>query len=143
MKRRIIYFLIMVFAVFVIVGCGKRYDITKLQFKTPVEGSGKVAILVQDQRPFVINEQKTPTFIGLHRTGYGIPYNATTTSRGTVADDIAAILTASLRENGFQAKPYGVAMKIIWIRQSRDLPHWSMIEFLCLPWINFDLIAGL
>ncbi len=110
MKRNILSVSITICIVFFISGCGgSRYDLTIAQFRTTIEGSGRLALIVQDQRPFILDGQKKPTYIGIHRSKYGIPKDAYTRTGGTVAEDIATIMTASLRASGFQVKPVFVA----------------------------------
>ncbi len=107
------YFLkvIVLFAmIFFLGGCrATQYDLTKSQLKANFQGSGKVAIGVQDLRPFVVDRTKPPTFIGLHRDGVGMPKDANTKSGKTLAEDMVTILTSSFTANGFQVTPFPIS----------------------------------
>jgi hypothetical protein len=106
--KKFLLSLIVIFTVSLITGCGGVVDISRMQFEAPIQGLGKVAVVVHDQRPFVVNENKQPNFIGLRRNGYGMPMDVVTKSGETLADDVSAIITSSLRGSGFQAKSFEV-----------------------------------
>lgn len=99
----------MFFAIFLTGGCVAKYDLTKSQLKTNFRGSGNLAIGVQDLRPVVVDRTKLPTFIGLHRDGFGMPKDAHTKSGKTLAEDMAAILATSFAANGFQVTQFVVS----------------------------------
>jgi len=110
MKRCFLNGFVLFSMIFFLGGCrATQYDLTKSQLKTNFQGSGKVAIAVQDLRPMVLDGTKLPTFIGLHRDGPGMPRDANTKSGKTLAEDITAILTSSFTANGFQVTPFAVS----------------------------------
>jgi hypothetical protein len=64
-------------------------------------GTGSLAVVVQDARPYVVTGNKTPNFVGLSRDGHGIPFDVSTESGRPLADDIGASVCQSLRQKGF------------------------------------------
>ena len=59
-----------------------------------------VLVAVSDQRPYVINGDKTPDFIGLNRSMIGIPYDVLTASRASLAMDLEEAVTNGLLNSG-------------------------------------------
>ena len=56
-----------------------------------------------DERPEVLNQQKSPTFVGIMRGRVGIPLNRLTHDGRPLADDFSSTLVNSLAGSGFQA----------------------------------------
>jgi hypothetical protein len=83
------------------IGNKHRYDDVVAPLR--VEGSNHVGVGVSDRRPYVISGSKSPTFVGLQRGGYGNPFNVSTSSGASLADDMASALVRSLNAKGFQA----------------------------------------
>jgi hypothetical protein len=65
-----------------------------------------LAVVVQDQRPEVLNLKKAPQFVGLMRGGYGNPFDVQTTSGNPLADDVTFVIARGLAPGGFGVKPY-------------------------------------
>ena len=57
-----------------------------------------VTVGVQDERPYVINGNKKPNFVGLMRSVYGIPYSVTTTSGDPLADEIGSLVVGAINQ---------------------------------------------
>jgi hypothetical protein len=69
---------------------------------TTVDSNGKtVTITVQDRRPYVVSGDKAPTFIGIIRSGAGIPYNTTFEPADVVAEKIERDITAEVSALGY------------------------------------------
>ncbi len=110
MKRCFIRIFIVLSAMLLVTGCrGGRYDLTKSQLKVDIQGSGKVAIGVQDLRPFILDYTKPPTYIGIHRNGTGIPRDAGTSSGKTLAEDVATIIASSFGASGFEVERFSLS----------------------------------
>ncbi len=75
------------------------------------QGTRKVAVGTEDQRPYILNGDKGPQFVGLSRGGYGNPFNVTTTSGKPLADDLSAALESSLDAKGFDAVALTVGLR--------------------------------
>ncbi|MEM7742374.1 MAG: hypothetical protein AAF409_01580 [Pseudomonadota bacterium] len=70
-----------------------------------VEGTRSVAVAVEDVRPYVATGDKSPSFVGLQRAGFGIPHNVSTTSGQAMVSDMTGALVRALQEKGFDASP--------------------------------------
>lgn len=88
-------------------GCaaGNRYDYVSASMALPVRGSGELGVAVIDLRPYVLNGDKQPDFVGLQRGGYGNPFDVTTQSGKPLAVDLQIVLVRALEESGYTARP--------------------------------------
>jgi hypothetical protein len=101
---------IMLLVILSVAGCrGGRYDLTKSQLKVDIQGAGKVAIGVQDQRPYILDYTKPPTYIGIHRNGWGVPRDAGTRSGQSLAEDVATIMVSSFGASGFAVERFSLS----------------------------------
>jgi len=66
------------------------------------QGDTRVAVATRDARPYILNADKSPTFVGLQRGGYGNPFDVDTESGQPLAFDMTASIAASLSRQGFQ-----------------------------------------
>lgn len=92
--------------IFIIVGCGPRgikYTATLNNLECTSNRSVAVAIL--DERPYILNKEKDPSYVGIMRGGYGNPFNTRTESGAPLADDMLTTVTDSLRARGFAVMP--------------------------------------
>ena len=93
------------FALLLVQGCavGVKHD-----YQTPldlrVSTSAPVAVATLDNRPYIVNGQKAPNFVGLSRGGFGNPFDVTTQSGQPLASDISAAIVASMKGKGVDAK---------------------------------------
>jgi ABC-type transport system substrate-binding protein len=62
-----------------------------------------VAVGVDDKRPYVVAKNNTPEWVGLVRSGVGIPYGVHTTSGKPLASDFATAIATALKANGINA----------------------------------------
>ncbi|MBX6420715.1 MAG: hypothetical protein IRZ06_06900 [Nevskia sp.] len=67
-------------------------------------GNGSVAVGAWDQRPYVLDNDKSPDFVGLQRNLYGIPFNVKTASGRPLADEMGDALAASLLTAAYNAQ---------------------------------------
>ncbi len=91
--------------VLALAGCavGNRYDYRGSIAGLPVSGTGRIAVDVLDARPYVLNHDKKPDFIGLQRGGFGNPFDVTTTSGRPMAEDMREALVSALQKQGYVA----------------------------------------
>lgn len=70
-------------------------------------GAGRVVLLfaVDDQRPYVVSGDEPPFFVGEQRSGYGIPFNVTTTDKRPFAAVVQETVQRDLEAAGFSVKP--------------------------------------
>jgi hypothetical protein len=71
----------------------------KVQYKTDYS----LSVSVHDQRPYVINGEKSPTYTGVLRAFYGNPWNVNTQSNKPLSEDIALAAVSGLMRVGIQA----------------------------------------
>ena len=87
-------------------GCamGQKFDYRQSNIPLPVSGSAALGLIVVDQRPYILDGDKKPDFVGVIRGGYGNPFKVTTESGRPMAADIAESLQQSLEAKGFKVK---------------------------------------
>ena len=69
------------------------------------EGSRTLAVAVLDQRNYVVNGEKDPSFIGVFRAANGNPWDVFTESNQPLAEDMAMVLCSSLNDYGYKTIP--------------------------------------
>jgi hypothetical protein len=69
-----------------------------------VSTSAPVVVATLDHRPYVMNGQKAPNFVGLSRGGFGNPFDVTTQSGKPLASDISSAIVASMKGKGVDAR---------------------------------------
>jgi hypothetical protein len=86
-------------------GCaiGNTIDYQSQHPTLTARGDKPVVVAVDDKRAYVVAKDKTPEWVGLVRSGMGIPYGVHTTSGKPLASDFAASIVTSLRANGISA----------------------------------------
>src|SRR4030095_16368512 len=93
------------FAVLLVQGCavGVKHD-----YQTPlsldVSTAAPVAVATLDNRPYIVDGQKTPNFVGLSRGGFGNPFDVTTQSGQPLASDMSNAIVISMKGKGVNAK---------------------------------------
>lgn len=83
------------------VGVKHNYHVVNPDFSVATED--KVVIGVQDRRPYILNNDKEPTFVGLQRGGYGNPFDVETDSGNSLAQDFANTVVSGLQAKGIDA----------------------------------------
>jgi hypothetical protein len=78
----------------------------KIDYAAPAEvglkqGSTPLAVGVLDHRPYVVSGDKSPSFVGLQRSGFGIPYNVNTQSGHPLAEDFSSSIAGALSNKGY------------------------------------------
>jgi len=110
MKKLIKIALLLLLLIFLVSGCsGKRYSLTLSQPKTDFKQPGKVLIVTQDKRPFVVNGEKSSDYVGKWFGGNGASMNVSTRSGKSVSEEIGKKIEASLTENGFYVRSSMIA----------------------------------
>jgi len=101
MKQRWII-LIALFAVSCAVG--NKYDYRSATITLPVKtADNRILILsVQDFRPYVLNGDKQPSFVGFQRGGYGNPFDVTTLTGRPMTEDMAEAMVKGLADVGYR-----------------------------------------
>jgi hypothetical protein len=83
-------------------GAVADYEWTEGQFNLTSEA--RIAVTVSDQREYILSGNKTPTFSGLARAGFGEPFDVATESGRSLAEDIAISITSGLNAAQIQAR---------------------------------------
>ena len=100
------FFLPLVALLLVLEGCGGarlKHQYHLAQFDVSAKGDGQVAVVVGDNREYVVSGDKPPSFTGLMRNNFGMPFTITTESGNTLAHDIATVVVRSLAAKGFSS----------------------------------------
>lgn len=92
-------------------GCafGHKYNYHDVVPTLEATGTGQLEVATHDQRPYVVSGGTDPTFVGLSRSGYGIPYPVYTQSDRPLAEDMTQVICSALTKKGFQCVPIIVA----------------------------------
>lgn len=90
-----------------LVGCafGRKQDYLQAHPVLEYASKGRLAVGVQDRRPYILDHDKDEDFLGLQRGGYGNPFDVGTESKQPLADDMAKVLTKSLGRSGAMVIP--------------------------------------
>ncbi len=79
-----------------------------------------VAISVVDERPYVLSGDKKETFIGLIRSGVGIPYDTTFEPAEAVAKKVERDIVAEVSARGYEVGPGGRALHVAILEFKHD-----------------------
>ncbi|MBI5890518.1 MAG: hypothetical protein HZB47_07555 [Nitrosomonadales bacterium] len=92
---------------FVLTGCvvGNKIDYTSAQLSVKYPGTTKLAFGIQDKRTYIVTKNKDDNFVGVYRGGFGNPFNVTTSSKKSLSEDIAVVVSRVLNIEGAHASP--------------------------------------
>jgi len=79
-----------------------RINYSNIRADLQYSGSRSVAVGVLDERPYILSGENDPRYVGTMRGGYGNPFDLWTESDMQLADEMAATVANSLRDNGFR-----------------------------------------
>jgi len=112
-----------------ITGCaiGNKYDYRSNGMPLPVHGNGGIGLKVSDQRPYILDGDKEPDFVGLQRAGFGNPFDVTTESGRSMAEDMTESLRKAFEAKGFQVVTMTESgsdhAALVREAQAKGLPH--------------------
>ena len=86
-------------------GCGLKHQYSEVVPDLHMTGSEQVVVGVVDNRPYVVSGNKGPSFVGLMRSGAGIPYDVHTSDKKAFAQEVAEATCRSLIRSGFRCIP--------------------------------------
>src|SRR5437899_535946 len=83
-------------------GCavGVKHQYDNITPETKFQTRAKIAVGVHDQRNYVVYGQKSPTFVGLSRGGFGNPFDVNTASGQALANDFRNSIANGLSRAG-------------------------------------------
>jgi hypothetical protein len=82
---------------------GKKVNYVDDHAKLNYAGQGSIVVITRDERPYVLDGDKKPQFVGVMRGGFGIPFDVMNLSGNPLADDISTSLATALKGAGFDA----------------------------------------
>lgn len=87
-------------------GCayGVKHDYDQKALDLGISTSATVAVGTLDRRPYIVNGQKAPDFVGLSRGGFGNPFDVATQSGRPLASDMSSSIVTSMKGKGVDAK---------------------------------------
>ncbi len=103
--QSILSLFILAFVTVVIQGCANKFSYSDANVSFKGVGSGKLVIATHDLRPYITNANKTPDFVGVVRGGYGNPFDVTTESGKSLAEEFTSTLASSMQRGGFTIIP--------------------------------------
>jgi len=85
-------------------GCafGQRQSFANVQVAVTHRGTTTIALAAHDRRPYVVNGEKSPTYVGTQRGGFGNPFDVTTKSDAPLATEFADVLRRALTAMGYR-----------------------------------------
>jgi hypothetical protein len=83
------------------VGVKHKYDHQALDL--PASSAETVEVGVLDQRPYVLDKDKSPAFVGVSRGGFANPFDVETESGEPLATDMGSDIVLGLRASGVKA----------------------------------------
>jgi hypothetical protein len=92
-------------------GCafGQKFNYHDTFPRLDARGTGDVVVATQDQRPYIVSGSTPPDFVGLMRSGFGIPYPVYTQGSRPFAEEMTHALCQALMQRGFHCLPATVA----------------------------------
>lgn len=87
-------------------GCaaGNKYQYDREDVDVSVNADSSVAVATLDLRPYVVDNDKTPDFVGLQRAGFGNPFDVLTSSTNPLAHDMTSTVATALNNAGLAAE---------------------------------------
>lgn len=84
-------------------GCafGRTIAYSNTHADMSVHGDRSIELAVHDQRKDVLQDGKSPTYVGVMRSLYGIPYNVKTRDGKPLSEVMADVISRSLTDHGF------------------------------------------
>ena len=104
--KRLIPFLGLCLIPILLTGCaiGNRFNYQTVRASIPqVSKKYTIAVASVDRRADFLNGSVQQNYVGLTRSGFGIPYRVYTRSGGPLADDISQAVVSSLAASGYHA----------------------------------------
>jgi hypothetical protein len=83
---------------------GNKHEYSGPAPDVTIPSSNSVAVGVHDQRSYVVSGNKTGSFVGLSRGGFGNTFDVTTASGKPLADDFRATIAQVFKRNGASVK---------------------------------------
>lgn len=79
---------------------GTKMNLAETQLNLSPNKLDTFSVVVWDARPYVLSGEKSPEWIGLQRSGWGIPYGVHTSSGATLAQDFSRLIGSNFSRAG-------------------------------------------
>lgn len=93
------------------VGQTLDYKTGSVDYNTGLSDEVHIVITFNDIRPYVLSGNKKPSFVGLSRSLYGIPYPVNTKSGNALSDDFGKLIVNSLILKGLDAEFIAIPLR--------------------------------
>jgi len=90
---------------------GSEYDIAAVPLSIVAESPLKVAVAVLEQRPYVLDGDESPKFLGTERGAWSQTVTIKTRSGRGLSEDLADLIAGALRRAGVDATPLALDAK--------------------------------
>jgi hypothetical protein len=92
-------------------GCavGNKHQYAGVAPDLAIETTRAITVAVQDQRPYVLDGDKTPNFVGIQRGGFGNPFDVTTASGNALSSEMATAIVSALEKKNVNATATSVS----------------------------------
>jgi len=90
-------------SVFAGLAMGHKVNFAAVWPTVEYETNYSLTVGVHDQRPYVIDGQKSPNYAGTMRSNWGVPWNINTQSDKPLSDDIASAIVSGFMRVGIKA----------------------------------------
>jgi hypothetical protein len=124
---------------------GNKYDYRSTTMALPVRPvDNKTLILsVQDFRPYVLNGDKDPSFVGLQRGGYGNPFDVNTLSGRPMTEDMAEAMVKGLADAGYRVTYLSGTPETVKLTDAASHNHANRIVVLKVYDWKSDIYLGI
>ncbi len=98
--------ILLILLVLFLTGCaaGNKYNYRSSPMALPIQPVDHRTLIlsVEDLRPYVLNGEKEPSFVGLQRGGFGNPFEVTTSTGKPMTEDMSAAIVRGLMDVGYR-----------------------------------------
>lgn len=128
-------------------GClaaGKKYDYYT-SVSIPVDASEPAALVlaVEDQRSYVLSGNKPPSFVGLQRDGFGVPFDVSTASGKRLTEMMSEAIERGLTYAGYTVVPvYGSKNTTDYIGAASENSASRIVVLKVVDWKS-DVMMGI
>lgn len=94
----------LIIAPLVLAGCaiGNKHNYRDVVATLPSANSQNIAVATHDNRPYVLSNDKPPSFVGLQRGGYGNPFDVENANGEALSSSFSAAVCGSFTSAGGQ-----------------------------------------
>ena len=102
MLHRIVGAVVILLVLLSLAGCGLRHRYADVTADLRATGTEHVVVAAVDNRPYIVSGEKEKSFVGLMRSGAGIPFDVHTDGKKPFAQELADAACRSLTRSKFR-----------------------------------------